>query len=95
MCSEMSAETERTDGELLAAVASGDGAAFAVFYRRHLPAVVGFLVRETGDREVSADLAADVFAAASPNSVVPAKNAPARNITHNTERRAVLASGTV
>ena len=59
----MSAETERTDGELLAAVASGDGAAFAVFYRRYLPAVVGFLVRETGDREVSADLAAEVFAA--------------------------------
>jgi RNA polymerase sigma factor (sigma-70 family) len=63
VCSEMSAETERTDGELLAAVASGDGAAFAEFYRRHLPAVVGFLVRETGDREVSADLAAEVFAA--------------------------------
>jgi RNA polymerase sigma factor (sigma-70 family) len=59
----MAAETERTDGDLLAAVASGDGAAFAVFYRRHLPAVVGFLVRETGDREVSADLAAEVFAA--------------------------------
>jgi hypothetical protein len=63
VCSEMSAETERTDGELLAAVASGDGAAFAVFYRRHLPAVVAFLVRETGDREVSADLAAEVFSA--------------------------------
>jgi len=59
----MSAETEQTDGELLAAVASGDGAAFAVFYRRHLPAVVGFLVRETRDREVSADLAAEGFAA--------------------------------
>ena len=59
----MSAELERTDGELLAAVVAGDGAAFAVFYRRHLPAVVGFLVRETGDREVSADLAAEVFAA--------------------------------
>jgi RNA polymerase sigma factor (sigma-70 family) len=59
----MSEQTERTDGELLAAVASGDGTAFAVFYRRHLPAVVGFLVRETGDREVSADLAAEVFAA--------------------------------
>jgi RNA polymerase sigma factor (sigma-70 family) len=54
---------QRTDGELLRAIAAGDGAAFAVFYRRHLPGVVGYLVRETGDREVAADLAAEVFAA--------------------------------
>jgi RNA polymerase sigma factor (sigma-70 family) len=60
---EMGSDLERTDGELLAAVVSGDGAAFAAFYRRHLPGVVGYLVRETGDREVSADLAAEVFAA--------------------------------
>jgi RNA polymerase sigma factor (sigma-70 family) len=59
----MASETGRTDGELLAAAAAGDGGAFAVFYRRHLPAVVGFLLRETGDREASADLAAEVFAA--------------------------------
>ncbi len=54
---------ERSDGELLAAAAAGDGAAFAAFYRRHLPAVVGFLLRQTGNREVCADLAAEVFAA--------------------------------
>ena len=54
---------ERTDGELLAAVVAGDGAAFATFYRRHLPTVVGFLLRETGDRESTADLTAEVFAA--------------------------------
>jgi RNA polymerase sigma factor (sigma-70 family) len=54
---------ERTDGELLKAVADGDGAAFAAFYRRHLAGVVGYLVRETSDREVAADLAAEVFAA--------------------------------
>ena len=59
----MSVDRARTDGELLAAVATGDGPAFAVFYRRHLPGVVGFLLRETGDREVAADLAAEVFAA--------------------------------
>jgi RNA polymerase sigma-70 factor (ECF subfamily) len=59
----MAARQERTDGELLAAVAAGDGAAFAVFYRRHLPAVVAYLVSQTSDREVSADLAAEVFAA--------------------------------
>jgi RNA polymerase sigma factor (sigma-70 family) len=59
----MTVNLERTDGELLAAAAAGDGAAFAVFYRRHLPGVVGYLVRETRDREASADLAAEVFAA--------------------------------
>jgi RNA polymerase sigma factor (sigma-70 family) len=59
----MAFDQERTDGELLAAAAAGDGAAFALFYRRHLPGVVGYLVRETGDREASADLAAEVFAA--------------------------------
>jgi RNA polymerase sigma factor (sigma-70 family) len=59
----MAADLERTDGELLAAIAAGEGPAFAVFYRRHLPGVVGYLVRETRDREASADLAAEVFAA--------------------------------
>jgi RNA polymerase sigma factor (sigma-70 family) len=52
-----------TDGELLTAVLAGDGQSFAVFYRRHLPGVVAFLLRETGDREATADLAAEVFAA--------------------------------
>ncbi len=59
----MAADTQGTDGELLAAVVAGDGGAFAVFYRRHLPAVVRFLLRETGDREATADLTAEVFAA--------------------------------
>ena len=59
----MPADPQRTDGELLSAVVAGDGAAFAVFYRRHLPVVIAFLLRETGDREATADLAAEVFAA--------------------------------
>ncbi len=59
----MPLDAHRTDGELLAAVVAGDGAAFATFYRRHLPTVVGFLLRETGDREATADLTAEVFAA--------------------------------
>ncbi|MEA2214089.1 MAG: hypothetical protein QOF83_4037 [Solirubrobacteraceae bacterium] len=54
----------QSDGELLAATRHGDGAAFARFYRRHLAAVVRFLLRETRDRDVTADLAAEVFAAA-------------------------------
>jgi RNA polymerase sigma factor (sigma-70 family) len=52
-----------SDSALLSAIAARDGAAFAVFYRRHLPAVLGFLLRETRDPEASADLAAEVFAA--------------------------------
>src|ERR1700733_711010 len=59
----MPVDLNRTDGELLAAVVAGDGAAFATFYRRHLPTVVGFLLRATGDRETTADLTAEVFAA--------------------------------
>jgi RNA polymerase sigma-70 factor (ECF subfamily) len=52
-----------SDARLLAAVAAGDGTAFGVFYARHLPQVVAFLLRETRDREMAADLAAEVFAA--------------------------------
>jgi RNA polymerase sigma factor (sigma-70 family) len=59
----MTRASRATDGELLTAVVAGDGQAFASFYRRHLPVVVAFLLRETGDREVTADLTAEVFAA--------------------------------
>jgi RNA polymerase sigma factor (sigma-70 family) len=59
----VSEHVQRTDGQLLSAVIAGDGEAFAVFYRRHLATVVAFLLRETGDREATADLAAEVFAA--------------------------------
>ena len=55
---------EGDDAALLAAAAGGDRAAFAAFYRRHLPGVVGVLVHETHDRELAAELAAEVFAAA-------------------------------
>lgn len=52
-----------TDSELLSAIAARDGAAFSVFYRRHLPTVLAYLMRETGDPEAAGDLAAEVFAA--------------------------------
>jgi RNA polymerase sigma factor (sigma-70 family) len=52
------------DGALLAASVRGDRAAFARFYRRHLPAVLAFLLRESAERDLAADLAAEVFAAA-------------------------------
>lgn len=59
----MPEQSQPTDAELLSAVLDGDGRSFAVFYRRHLPAVVAFLLRETGNREATADLSAEVFAA--------------------------------
>jgi RNA polymerase sigma factor (sigma-70 family) len=52
-----------SDEELLSAIASRDGRAFSVLYRRHLAAVLAFLLRETDDREAAGDLAAEVFAA--------------------------------
>lgn len=56
--------TNPDDDELLVRAAAGDGEAFACFYRRHLPAIAGYLLRRTGDREAAADLTAEVFAAA-------------------------------
>jgi RNA polymerase sigma-70 factor, ECF subfamily len=52
-----------TDAALLQAIASRDGRAFATFYRRHVPTVLAYLMRETRDPEAAADLAAEVFAA--------------------------------
>jgi RNA polymerase sigma factor (sigma-70 family) len=51
------------DRDLLVAIADRDGEACAVFYRRHLPRVLAFLMTETHDPEITADLAAEVFAA--------------------------------
>lgn len=53
------------DLDLLQAIAACDREAFVAFYRRHLGAVLAFLVRETGDGESAADLTAEVFAAVS------------------------------
>ena len=52
------------DDQLIAATARGDADAFAALYRRHLPRVVSYVMRATGDPEVAADLTAEVFAAA-------------------------------
>lgn len=42
----------------------GDPDAFVAFYRLNLRSIVAFLLHRTGDREVTADLAAEVFAGA-------------------------------
>jgi len=55
---------EPSDELLIERVVVGDGEAFGVFYRRHLPVVVAYLRKRVADREVVADLAAEVFAAA-------------------------------
>jgi RNA polymerase sigma factor (sigma-70 family) len=54
---------EVSDGELLQASASRPDA-FAAFYDRYETAVVGYFTRRTGNPEIAADLAAEVFAAA-------------------------------
>ena len=53
-----------SDQRLLEGIAARDPDAFRVFYRRHLPLVVSFLLRESEDPELAADLAAEVFAGA-------------------------------
>ncbi len=52
-----------SDADLLGATSS-DPAAFGVFYRRHEDAVLRWCLRRTGEPELAADLAAEVFAAA-------------------------------
>ena len=51
------------DEQLLAATPTTP-AAFAVFYRRHEAAVLGYFMRRSGNAELAADLAAETFAAA-------------------------------
>jgi len=51
-----------SDRELIAAIADRDGEACTVLYRRHLARVVAYLMRETGDPELAADIAGEVFA---------------------------------
>lgn len=59
----MSDRGDDPDAALLVAVAARDDAAFAALYRRYLPVVLRWCLRETGNREVAADLSAEVFAA--------------------------------
>jgi DNA-directed RNA polymerase specialized sigma24 family protein len=59
------AGTDRERHELLVVgVADGDPDAFTELYRTYLPLVLRWCLRSTGDRELAADLAAEVSAAA-------------------------------
>lgn len=57
------AEIDEEEAGLVARVAGGDEAAFAVIYRRYLPLVLRWSLRQTGNRELAADLTSEVFAA--------------------------------
>jgi RNA polymerase sigma factor (sigma-70 family) len=59
----MAVPDPRSDAELLRDTTT-DPDAFAIFYRRHLPAVVAFFRARVRDRELAADLSAETFAAA-------------------------------
>lgn len=52
------------DDELLERFQGGEPEAFVAFYRRHLGEMLGFFLRRTRDPELTADLTAEVFAAA-------------------------------
>jgi RNA polymerase sigma-70 factor (ECF subfamily) len=52
---------ERTDAELLAATARGDGAAFAVLVRRYIRAATLLAAQLLGDRDEAEDIVQDAF----------------------------------
>lgn len=52
------------DGELLARFVAGDPEGFVEFYRRNHRLMLAYFLRRTGDVELTADLTAEVFAAA-------------------------------
>jgi RNA polymerase sigma factor (sigma-70 family) len=56
-------DSERSDGELLAATATRPEA-FGVFYRRHVDVVLRYLVAHVRRGDLAADLCAEVFASA-------------------------------
>jgi RNA polymerase sigma factor (sigma-70 family) len=58
------AEVQDEGALLVARIARGDKAAFTAIYDRYLPLVLRWSLRETGNREIAADLAAETFAAA-------------------------------
>lgn len=55
---------ERADAALLRATGAGDAEAFRLFYRRHVAATIGFLLRRCGDPAQAAELAGETFAKA-------------------------------
>jgi RNA polymerase sigma factor (sigma-70 family) len=91
---------ERASDEALLSATADDPQAFAVFYRRHVTALLAYLVYRTRDGEQAVDLCAEVFAAALQASgrfrpgPVPARGwlfGIANNKVAETRRRGVVA----
>ena len=81
-----------TDAELLGRTATRPEA-FGVFYRRHVAAVVGFLLARTRDRELTADLTGETFAAAlAARGQFNPDRGPARAWLHGIARNALADS---
>lgn len=85
-----------SDERLLAAITQDDRDAFSVFYGRHLPIVLGYLMWETRDPELAADLAGEVFSSvllsarryrAQHQSAAPWVVGVARNVLRGSRRR--------
>lgn len=58
------AEGDDLDAEMVGRIARGDRVAFGELYDVYLPLVLRWSLRETGNRDLAADLAAETFAAA-------------------------------
>ena len=54
-------EATYTDHTLVTAARGGSAEAFARLYQRHAPALLRLLTRQTGDRELAADLVQETF----------------------------------
>jgi len=54
---------ERSDEDLMVAAAADARAAFAILIERHLPRVINYCAKATGDRRAAEELANDVFLA--------------------------------
>lgn len=52
---------DRSDADLLAAAADGDGEAYGAFFRRHTAAVTAYAIRRCDNADDVADLVADTF----------------------------------
>jgi RNA polymerase sigma-70 factor (ECF subfamily) len=63
MSEELTGAAGPADEEILAALGDRPDD-FALFYRRHVRGLLGYLLRRTGDPELAADLCAEAFAAA-------------------------------
>src|SRR3954466_3385115 len=64
----------RSDDDLLAATRA-EPEAFAVFYRRHVHAILAYFARRTHDAELAADLAAETLAASPAGETSPPRAA--------------------